>query len=114
MPAVNTAGYTKRVTSTAVVFLAYCAGNIIGPHAFIKSQAPVYQDGCQLIIACAVGQIVLAAGLRWLLISRNKTRDRAALAEGEELGGAQDTGVESIELNDDLTDFENWRFRYSY
>ncbi|KAJ9646726.1 hypothetical protein H2204_000418 [Knufia peltigerae] len=113
MPAVNVAGYTKRVTATAVVFLAYCLGNIIGPHTFLESQAPIYQTGSEVILACAAGQIALAVGLRMLLVSRNKRRDQAAQDEGEELG-ANPTGVESIELNDDLTDFENRRFRYSY
>lgn len=31
-PASNVAGYTKRTTGTAFVFLAYCIGNIIGEH----------------------------------------------------------------------------------
>lgn len=55
-------GYTKRVTATALVFLAYCVGNIIGLHAFLGSEAPVYETGCKL--ACALCQIVCAAVLR--------------------------------------------------
>jgi hypothetical protein len=30
LPASNVGGYTKRTTATAIVFLAYCVGNIIG------------------------------------------------------------------------------------
>ncbi|GAT24782.1 MFS transporter [Aspergillus luchuensis] len=45
LPSSNMGGYTKRVTATAFVFLAYCIGNIIGPHAFLASEAPVYQTG---------------------------------------------------------------------
>ncbi|KAE9962857.1 hypothetical protein BLS_009949 [Venturia inaequalis] len=50
LPASNVGGYTKRVTATALVFLAYCVGNIIGPHAFLDSEAPVYQTGCQSLV----------------------------------------------------------------
>jgi hypothetical protein len=106
MPANNVAGYTKRVTSTCLVFLAYCVGNICGPHAFLAAEAPVYQTGCKFIIACAVLQVVIVFALRALLIRRNKKRDA-------EFGPVSDmdTGEEMIE---DLTDFENPRFRYSY
>ncbi|KAA8623602.1 MFS general substrate transporter [Pyrenophora tritici-repentis] len=45
LPASNVGGYTKRTTGTAVVFMAYCIGNIIGPHAFLASEAPIYETG---------------------------------------------------------------------
>ena len=67
MPATNMGGYTKRTTSVALVFLAYCAGNIIGPHAFLAREAPVYQTGCKLIVACSSAQAMLAVCLRLLL-----------------------------------------------
>ncbi|KAH0375849.1 MFS general substrate transporter, partial [Aureobasidium melanogenum] len=106
MPANNVAGYTKRVTATAFVFLAYCIGNICGPHAFLADEAPVYETGCKFIIACAAIQVVLVFALRALLVQRNKKRDA-------EFGlvSDMDTSEETIE---DLTDFENPRFRYSY
>lgn len=103
LPATNVGGYTKRVTSTAFVFLAYCIGNIIGPHAFLSSEAPVYETGCKVGIACASGQICLAFALRALLISRNKKRDAQGLPPPE-----------LDEVMEDLTDFENPNFRYSY
>lgn len=106
MPANNVAGYTKRVTATCVVFLAYCVGNICGPHAFLAAEAPVYQTGCKFIIACAVIQVVIVFALRALLIRRNKKRDA-------EFGVVSDMDT-SEEMIEDLTDFENPRFRYSY
>ncbi|KXJ87208.1 major facilitator superfamily domain-containing protein [Microdochium bolleyi] len=108
MPAANIGGYTKRVTATAFVFLAYCIGNIIGPHAFLGSEAPVYQTGCKLIIGCCVGQACTAVCLRLLLIRRNKERDAAAAALGD---GVEEDADEQMQ---DLTDFENPKFRYSY
>ncbi|KXS99731.1 hypothetical protein AC578_10397 [Pseudocercospora eumusae] len=107
LPANNVGGYTKRVTSTALVFLAYCAGNIIGPHAFLESEAPTYSTGCTVTMACASGQIVLSFIIRAMLIRRNKKRDAKY---GPAPKGAQLTEG-AIE---DKTDFENPAFRYSY
>ncbi|KPI34386.1 putative transporter [Cyphellophora attinorum] len=120
LPASNLGGYTKRVTGTAVVFLAYCAGNIVGPHAFLASEAPIYETGVRTVIGCSVAQFVLAVALRILLVSRNKRRDREAgerQAEGDEAGMGQNQGqggVSESEVLDDLTDFQNRRFRYTY
>lgn len=103
LPATNVGGYTKRVTSTALVFMAYGMGNIIGPHAFIASEAPVYETGCKVGIACLATQIVLAFVLRALLIRRNKKRDAQGLPPPA-----------TDDVMEDLTDFENPHFRYSY
>ncbi|KAL3481877.1 major facilitator superfamily domain-containing protein [Aspergillus californicus] len=105
MPATNLGGYTKRITSVALVFLAYCAGNIIGPHAFLSEEAPIYQTGCKVILSCSSAQAALAIGLRVLLMRRNRLRD-AAEAE------AVANGVVLEQELGDLTDFENPRFRY--
>jgi hypothetical protein len=105
MPAANLGGYTKRTTGTAIVFAAYCVGNIIGPHAFLDSEAPIYQTGCKVAMSCAIGQFVLAYILRLLLIYRNKQRDAAQTA----VPSAESIAEESLS---DLTDFENPRFRY--
>ncbi|CBF84701.1 hypothetical protein AN8901.2 [Aspergillus nidulans FGSC A4] len=102
MPATNLGGYTKRATSVALVFLAYCAGNIIGPHAFLAAEAPIYQTGCKLIISCLAVQAALSICLRFLLIRRNKQRDSATA----------DAPVSEEEELADITDFENPRFRY--
>ncbi|KAI6831534.1 MFS general substrate transporter [Hortaea werneckii] len=106
LPATNVGGYTKRVTATAFVFLGYCAGNIIGPHAWLASEAPVYQTGCKVCLACACGQIGLCVALRTMLIYRNKKRDQQQMQEVP-----LDGFGEAIE---DRTDFENPAFRYSY
>lgn len=104
MPSTNMAGYTKRVTATAFVFLAYCLGNIIGPHAFLSSEAPVYQTGCQMMLGCSIVQIVLVLALRALLIYRNKKRDAMNLP----------VLAEEEKILEDLTDFQDLRFRYVY
>ncbi|ROW11856.1 hypothetical protein VPNG_04917 [Cytospora leucostoma] len=100
MPTMNLGGYTKRMTSSALVFLAYCAGNVIGPHAFLSQESPFYETGCKLILACAAAQVCIAFGLRMLLQARNKKRDGAAGGGEEAYNGT------------DATDFENPHFRY--
>lgn len=106
MPAANLGGYTKRTTGSALVFLAYCAGNIIGPHAFLDEEAPYYTTGCKLILACAAAQICVACVLRVVLAKRNKRRDEAA--------ASVPVGADEEEAYDgsDLTDFQNPLFRY--
>ncbi|KAF5013367.1 hypothetical protein FDECE_614 [Fusarium decemcellulare] len=106
MPASNLGGYTKRMTASAMVFIAYCAGNVIGPHAFLGSEAPLYQTGCITILGCSVAQMVVAILLRILLSRRNSRRDAARAAVGETEADA--TATEGA----DLTDFENPHFRY--
>ncbi|KAJ1714528.1 MFS transporter [Aspergillus flavus] len=106
MPSSNMGGYTKRVTATAFVFLAYCIGNIIGPHAFLAKEAPIYQTGCKLVLACALCQMVCAACLRVLLVRRNKRREERMRSDPG-LDGQGESDVMA-----DLTDFENPRFRY--
>ncbi|KAI4594512.1 hypothetical protein KJ359_008301 [Pestalotiopsis sp. 9143b] len=112
MPSANLGGYTKRTTATAFVFLAYCIGNIIGPHAFLSSEAPVYETGCKFIIGCGVAQMACAFALRTLLVHRNKKRDAATAAVGQTATTADEAVMN--EVIEDLTDFENPGFRYSY
>lgn len=106
MPATNLGGYTKRTTGSVLVFLAYCAGNIIGPHAFLDQESPYYTTGCKLILACAAAQMCVAIVLRMVLRRRNKSRDEAAAAVPVE------SGEEDAYDGSDATDFQNPLFRY--
>lgn len=38
----NVGGFTKRSTTSAVFFIAYCVGNLAGPQLFIPSEGPEY------------------------------------------------------------------------
>ena len=46
----NTAGFTKKATVTAIVFIGYCAGNIAGPQLFFTTEAPSYPV-CLLLLS---------------------------------------------------------------
>ena len=39
----NVGGFTKKATVSAVFFILYCVGNIIGPQLFFEYEAPKYQ-----------------------------------------------------------------------
>lgn len=39
----NVAGFTKRSIVSSLLFVGYCAGNIVGPQFFVSSEAPVYK-----------------------------------------------------------------------
>lgn len=38
----NVAGFTKKSTVSALMFIAYCVGNVVGPQFFVPSEKPVY------------------------------------------------------------------------
>lgn len=38
----NVGGFTKKATVSAMLFVAYCTGNIIGPQLFLTREAPSY------------------------------------------------------------------------
>jgi ACS family allantoate permease-like MFS transporter len=102
----NTSGHTKKVTVNALMFLAYCIGNIIAPQFFITSQSPGYATGYNAILACMViaiaSLVVYAVGL----MLENKRRD---VVEGEQQGELQNQ-----DALEDCTDREKKGFRYVY
>jgi MFS family permease len=44
----NVGGFTKKTTVSAIYFIMYCTGNIIGPQLFFTREAPKYQVCCPL------------------------------------------------------------------
>jgi len=38
----NVAGFTKRSVISALIFVAYCVGNIVGPQFYLASEEPDY------------------------------------------------------------------------
>lgn len=38
----NVAGFTKRSVTSALLFVAYCVGNIVGPQFFLDNEEPAY------------------------------------------------------------------------
>jgi len=107
MSSSNIGGFTKKNTANAMIFIAYCTGNIIGPQLFFEDEAPSYPSGFLSMIICFGLAFVLCIILRVFLIWENRSRDRKTgpVVAHEEVG----------ELNlADVTDKEMASFRYVY
>ena len=127
----NYKGVTKKMTMTAMLFIAYCAGNIAGPQFFRAKDAPHYNMAFRAILVCYSLVVGLAVVLRCYLQWVNTKREReegvkgSAGAGGVVAGGkmADETDgqdatamVGQIELRaedyDDVTDWKTFGFRY--
>ena len=110
----NVAGYTKKTTVSAVLFIGYCVGNIVGPQIFFEQQAPTYQSGFVGIIVCFGITTLTILGMRRYMAWCNAGRDaRQGVnvdpeAEGEEVG----TEEHLVRTGLDETDWQNGGFRY--
>ncbi|KAJ5823636.1 Major facilitator superfamily domain general substrate transporter [Penicillium robsamsonii] len=69
----NVAGYTKRTTMTAVMFIGNCAGNITGSFLFFDDEMPDYGIGIMISLAIA---FVAILGLRQIFQFQNQQHDR--------------------------------------
>ncbi|KAJ3544171.1 hypothetical protein NM208_g3199 [Fusarium decemcellulare] len=101
----NFGGFTKKTTVSAMIFIAYCVSNIVGPNLFFPREAPGYKSGFLAIMICFAIAIVLCIMQRIYLVRVNKKRDLA----GDEL----DVPSEALNLMD-KTDKEIPQFRYVY
>ncbi|CDM38220.1 hypothetical protein DTO013E5_8654 [Penicillium roqueforti] len=103
----NVAGFTKKSTVSALMFAAYCVGNIVGPQFFIPSEEPSYLTGIKASMAGLAFGIFFLACLYLFYVSENRRRDR--------LYGSPVEMTETEELQDELsnkTDHEIESFRY--
>lgn len=127
----NYKGVTKKMTMTAMMFIAYCAGNIAGPQFFRTTEAPIYQTAFRAILICYIIAAALAISLRLYLQLLNKTRDRdegvqasaavSGAVAGGKLANVQNKSdiVEAVrnvalqpEDYDDVSDWKTVGFRY--
>ncbi|KAJ5511990.1 Major facilitator superfamily domain general substrate transporter [Penicillium expansum] len=129
----NYRGVTKKMTVTAMLFLAYCAGNISGPQFFLSKEAPNYNTAFRTIMICYAMSVVLALVLRFYLQWTNARRTRLEGFEGS-AGNAGAVGGKGLEddpdsknvadmvnrvqlVSDDYEDVTDWKtpgFRYRY
>ncbi|KXT18012.1 hypothetical protein AC579_9639 [Pseudocercospora musae] len=102
--AANTAGHTKKVTMNALLLMAFCLGNILGPLTFRDEDAPSYTPAKVTIVAVDSVAIVFSVALLGWYYWQNRKRERNMVTvpymPDEEFA--------------DLTDRENSHFRYSY
>lgn len=99
----NVAGHTKKVTMNAIVLMAFCLGNILGPLSFRTEDEPEYMPAKVAIVATVSVAIVFTVALKCYYIWENRRRDRKC------------AGLQHEENSEflDLTDKENLEFRVS-
>ncbi|KAI0104307.1 MFS general substrate transporter [Nemania sp. FL0031] len=127
----NFRGVTKKMTMTALLFIAYCAGNIAGPQLFIGNEAPTYDTAFRSILVCYSLVVGFSLALRTYLQAVNRCRQKregvqgSAGASGAVAGGkVVDVGpdrsvgeaVGEVRLRpedyEDVTDWNVFGFRY--
>lgn len=99
---VNYKGETKKMTMTAILFVAYCAGNIAGPQFFRASEEPRYPTAFRAIMVCYALVLLMAMGLRTYLVYENRRRERLVLC----------SNVEIADIDEELTDQNSPGFIY--
>ncbi|KAJ7121937.1 major facilitator superfamily domain-containing protein [Mycena filopes] len=118
--ALVTAGHTKRVTTNAIMLIAYCIGNAVGPFMWKDKYKPRNRIPWLVIGLCYIICMGLLLVIRRLLVVENRRRDAAPKTDDpydnvyvERLSSA---GVmEKVKVDKeflDLTDRQNRDFRY--
>ncbi|ORY70209.1 major facilitator superfamily domain-containing protein [Pseudomassariella vexata] len=79
----NTGGDTKKKTSSGMVFVGMCTGNVIGPLLYSTEQAPTYRPGliANLIMFVLVGAMGLLIPLYLMLLNRRHAQMREQLGK---------------------------------
>lgn len=110
----DVAGYTKKTTVLAVLFIGYCTGNIIGPQLFFAHEAPRYDSAFEGILVCMALSAVSIMCLRQYMDWENKRRDReqGLQIDPEAKGYGGSTEVHLVQVGLDETDWANRKFRY--
>ncbi|KAI1145969.1 MFS general substrate transporter [Nemania diffusa] len=83
----NTGGDTKKKTTTAVVIIGMCAGNIIGPHLFDTKDAPLFRPGLisALVQFVFVGTLGLLIPLYLMFLNKRHEKKRVQLGKRADL-----------------------------
>ncbi|KAI1424295.1 major facilitator superfamily domain-containing protein [Xylaria sp. FL1777] len=127
----NFRGVTKKMTMTALLFVAYCAGNIAGPQLFIAAEAPTYGTAFRAILVCYSLVVGFSLVLRVYLGFVNRQRRNREGVEGSagasgavgdgkvvdvRAGRSVGDAVGEVRLRpedyEDVTDWNTFGFRY--
>ncbi|KIK62936.1 hypothetical protein GYMLUDRAFT_197181 [Collybiopsis luxurians FD-317 M1] len=119
----NTAGHTKKICTTATIFVAQCAGNVVGPLLYKTEDKPFYHPGLVGDMICWICLAVLTVVTAAYLAFRNKQQAAARRRLGK-TAEVVDTSLEVYSASqlkdgvmndksfDDLTDCQNEDFIY--
>jgi len=114
-----TSGHTKRITTNAIMLIAYCVGNSVGPFMWQAKYKPRNRLPWIIIGICYVCCMALLLLIRFILSRENQLRDRETPDETYDnvyvvKGTVDDKEVEVKVYKEflDLTDRQNRDFRY--
>ncbi|KAM0526576.1 hypothetical protein ACHAPS_003746 [Verticillium nonalfalfae] len=102
----NIKGNTKKSVVSAVFFVFYCIGCIVGPQLWQKKDAPRYAKGCITSIVSFACLIVAFLVHYFTAKASNKKRSSEALDGIDEAAG--------LSNDSDLTERQDKGFRYTY
>ena len=105
LPAINTSGHSKKVTTYAMTFVGYTTGLIIGPQYFSDS----FTQGYIALMASAAVACVMFLLYALICVWENKQKDKAVAA-----GQFDDVHYNLSSDLLDLTDRQKRDFRYQY
>ncbi|KAI6082857.1 MFS general substrate transporter [Hypoxylon rubiginosum] len=96
----NTGGDTKKKTSSAMMFMGMCTGNIIGPLLYNTKDGPLYRPGliANLIMFVTVGVLGLLIPMYLMVLNKWHAKKR------EELGKQANLVDESMVRRKDMQD----------
>ena len=109
----NIAGWSKKVATTALVYIFYCFGNIISAQVFLTREAKTgYKTAIRaMLVATVLSQaIVILLGVYYVL--ENKRRDRILAATPPEVVAAQSLRDEEFLDRTDMEDSLKFRYRW--
>ena len=136
----NTAGDTKKKTTSAMVFIGMCTGNIIGPLLYSPDDAPLYRPGLiadlAMFVLVSILGLLIPLYLKYLNgvhakrreeVGKNSTivdesmmrSDAAEASKAVEMEEEQQQQLHNRSLEDDnglhdMTDLKNEDFIYVY
>ncbi|KAJ3536996.1 hypothetical protein NM208_g6490 [Fusarium decemcellulare] len=99
----NTAGDTKKKTTSAMVFIGMCTGNVVGPLLYSVDDAPLYRPGliANLIMFVLVG--FLGATIPFYLMFLNKRHAKRRMELGKNATIVDESMMRTKDVQDSKT-----------
>ena len=102
----NTAGHTKKVFTSGMVWSSAILSNAVGPLLVKTTETEEHYPTLVIpILAMLAMCVVLVTGFRFYILHLNKTRDARGPVSEDDL---------ALTAFEDMTDHENPNFRYSW
>lgn len=99
----NIGGHTKKITANTAFLVGFCVGNMIGPQAYLGSEAPIYITAKRVMVGTFILTIVSQILLIIIYMWRNKKKQTES-KNYDDADGQLTFG--------DMTDLTNPKFTY--